>query len=624
MGQLDDLPNSMGADDANTAETILKTVTQDLKHLQQSIVVQLTQDVEQLRVEKSRLQDDIAGLKMQQQTLENQHQSLLSQRQLAQQQVWAKQLAQALANHLQAVLVQRLNQSTQAAPASLQGTGQLAPSQEPNYSENAYRLLASLDTSLHRTLGSVREDLASYQSGLSQQIGRMQSLEQQGEAILEALVSRLNQHLQADLARPQPSGASGSLGGSLGSDLDSLAGSHAGSNLAAPLSGLEAIASASSYYNPATPTSPATPRARMPKVLPVAPATAPAASFFSSRLQRLQGLSQFQLGLVLILLSTLALSLHNVVVGVIGNPSSLFGWFDLGGYIRLNSMGNSLLILWMRMLVVVPLMMLMAQFLYPSAWKDIKAFALSDDRPLLRNVVGSGFFLFLSQVMIYIAIGQIGPGVAVTILFMYPIITVPLAWVLFGDRPSQVRVIVMVAICLGIILAALPNIAATGRISWLGISTAILSGIAFACYLIAMQISFRKLHPIPVSLIQFGTIFVLTSLSLIFLPLRVEVLPGNQPGLIMGGIVLGILTLFGYLLNNFGVRYMGAARASIVASSGPALTALLAFLITPGPRTALQSVQILGILIVTLAVTALSLERLAIQRRSGKTTPASR
>jgi drug/metabolite transporter (DMT)-like permease len=295
----------------------------------------------------------------------------------------------------------------------------------------------------------------------------------------------------------------------------------------------------------------------------------------------------------------------------------------LGGFIKLG-LGNSLLILWFRMMVVLPLMALLAIVLYPNVWRDIKKFLLDPDRRGLMTVVGSGFFLFLSQVLIYIAIPQIGPGVAVTILFMYPIITVPLAWLFFGDRPTFLRVGVMCAISLGVILAAWPKIfpavnSGVASISGVGVGTAAASGIAFAFYLIFMQLGFQKLHPVPVSLVQFTTIFVLASVSLMLpLPenLAVQVIPDKRLGLIISGVVLGVLTLAGYLLNNFGVRFLGAARASIIASSGPVLTAVLAFLIIPSAQNALQPISILGIVLVTLGVFALSFERLLVQNKA--------
>lgn len=621
MGSPDNFPEDADRD-SRSAAIALQGVTQDLKALHQDLLAHMSQDVQRLRAEKSRLLNDIEKLRDQREMLMSEQDHLLSQKQIAQQQAWAKQLAQAMATHLQAVLVKRLSQQQAnfnvpaTAPTSETGLSALGnqPGGEASLAsvedETTQRLLVSLDTTLNRTLNSLRQDLTSYHSSLSQQINRMQTLEQQGEAILEALVKRLGQQLQQDLRQdagisPGTSGNGGMNGGA------ALPFSASTPPLPKPPSPLPA---AQRNGTPPHPNGTA-------RILATSPAIAPEPAVASIRPKpRIQQLSQFQLGLMMILLSTVALSLHNVVVGIIGNPSDVLGLFQLGGYIRLNSLGNSLLILWMRMLLVVPLMVGLSTFLYPAVWRDLKKFFQSRDRALLMTVVGSGFFLFLSQVMIYIAIGQIGPGVAVTILFMYPLATVPLAWVLFGDRPTSIRLGVMVAISLGVILTALPRLTTASpnpaSNSALGLITAVISGLAFACYLISMQISFRKLHPVPVSMIQFVSIFLLTSLCLIFLPLGITLEPENWGGFLISGIILGALTLIGYLLNNFGVRFMGAAMASIIASSGPVLTALLAFLITPSDRTALQSVQILGILVVTLGVAALSLEKLLLQRQS--------
>ena len=351
-----------------------------------------------------------------------------------------------------------------------------------------------------------------------------------------------------------------------------------------------------------------------PEARPI-PLEFPAAPLPLKAKPRLQ--SQLQIGLWFVLSSTLALSIHNVVVKmIIGNPISLLGLVPFGGFIQPN-LGNSLLILWMRMLIVVPLMSAIAAFLYPPVWGDIKKLVLDRDRRALLNVVGSGGFLFLSQVLIYIAIGQIGPGPAVTILFMYPLVTVPLAWWLFGDRPTRLRLAVMVTILVGVVMAALPNLVKTSMVTSGGVFAAILAGIAFAFYLIFMQLGFRKLHPVPVSLVQFMTILFLSSLSLTLpLQLGVAVLPEKRLGLFVGGLVLGALTLIGYLSNNFGVRYLGAARSSIIASSGPVFTAVLAAIII---HSQLQQVQVFGILLVTIGVTALSFERMRLVKA---TSPA--
>jgi drug/metabolite transporter (DMT)-like permease len=176
----------------------------------------------------------------------------------------------------------------------------------------------------------------------------------------------------------------------------------------------------------------------------------------------------------------------------------------------------------------------------------------------------------------------------------------------------------MGTILAGIILTALPKLFVSGKgFSPEGIMIAIFSGVAFALYLILMQLGFKKLHPVPVSLIQFFTIFVLSAVILIgFGPnLGVIVEPDKRTGFILSGIVLGALTLVGYLSNNFGVRFMGAGLASIIASIGPVMTALLASILI---QNTLEGIQWFGIFLVTAGVGALSFERMKLQTKPKK------
>jgi drug/metabolite transporter (DMT)-like permease len=610
MGQPDDQQKT---NETYTAEEVLQAVTQDLKNLQQGLIVQLAQEVARLQAEKARLMADIEQLQTHQKALQTRHMETLSQQQIAQQQLWAKQLAEVLAKHLQALMLHRLNQIVTTHPSEPGSTSTDLSAPLNGYSENAQRLLASLDSTFNTTFKTLQQELGSYQSNLSQQINRMHSLEQQGEAILETLVSRLREQLQMEAARrppappPPPSPTAGN--------------GHTAPSINSP------------PYQSRTPYPPPAP-APVPIPVPGTPLPLP------SKPKR--EISNFQLGMLLVLLSTVALSIHNVVVKVIGNSSTVMGISEVGGFLKLG-FGNSLLILWLRMLVVLPLMIPVAMFLYPPVWRDIRKFLSSHDRRPILNVVGSGFFLFLSQILIYTAIPQIGAGPAITILFMYPIVTVPLAWILFGDRPTRLRWIVMGTILVGVILTAVfaPLVASEGMVKAVestasaavdpgsatstsvikgngvltairgnGVLTAIGSGISFAFYLIFMQLGFKKLHPVPVSLVQFSTIFVLSSVLLILFGSTLGVKVDNTSGFIWGGIVLGTLTLIGYLANNFGVRFMGAARASIIASSGPAATAILALLLI---RNQLQAIQWLGIVLVTVGVAALSFERMQTQ-----------
>lgn len=611
-------------ENGRTVESVLQTVTQDLKRLHQDVITQLAQEVRELQTEKSRLAEEVQALRSQSQTLQTQNQHALSQQQIAQQQIWAKQLALHLSNHLQGLMMQQIEQAIQVKERQW-GGGNLASGNV--HSDNANRLLASLDATFNSTFQSLQQELNSYQSSLSQQLSRMHSLEQQGEAILEALVARLREQLQAHAA--STSSLSGTPNAMLMpplTDADIMNQTEAGrSPSLSELQGVPTQAQPNPNFQPYTrqpgntayPPSGQSDRQPNTNSLPLA---VPGVSAAKPAAEPKKENANFWLGLTLVLISTVALSIHNVVVKIIGTPSSILGSPKIGGFINLGTLGNSLLILWLRMLVVLPLMVVLAMVLYPPVWRDLKRFFQSKDWKPIFNVVGSGFFLFLSQILIYIAISKIGPGPAVTILFMYPIVTVPLAWVLFGDRPTWLRWTVMGVISFGVILTALPGIMASKTgLSLDGFLIAAVSGVAFALYLVLMQLGFKRLHPVPVSLIQFFTIFVLSSVILIILGpnLGVNVVADQRAGFIFSGIILGALTLVGYLTNNFGVRFMGAGLASIIASIGPAMTALLAWAII---GIALQGTQIWGILLVTLGVGALSFERMTLQKRPPKQT----
>lgn len=630
MGLQEELSNHLESGNHLSSEDVLVTIRQDLKAFQNDLVSQLTQDIGQLQAEKVQLLSDIAHLREQKETLQTETHLSLSQQQIAQQQVWAKQLAQALATRLYLLLSEKIQDSSlsddyRGRPIHTAAT--INRYQPTN--RNSEQSLTSLHAAVEHTLSSLKQDLDSYQSALNQQLGRMQNLEHQGEAILDTLVNRLNQRLQAISTLHSAADGSSANGGLTVGDSAQIAG-HGGAYPASaknnadltsrapfsqplPNSSAENI-QASSKGNFSNFQQQESHRGLSQQPVKRQPSQVPE----NGLRQRFSSIPAFQKGLVLILFSTIALSLHNVVVQVIGNESSIFNIWRVGGYVPL-SLDSSLMILWLRMIVVMPLMALIATVLHPTTWSDIREFAVSRDRTQLRNVISSGFFLFLSQVCIYIAIGEIGPAVAVTILFMYPIFTVPLAWWLFGDRPTTLRILVMITIFGGVICTFLPTFVRTDQVSSLGVGIAIFSGLAFACYLISMQLSFKKLHPVPVSVIQFFTIFSLTSIILLARPADVEL--SSPRGLVLGGLVLGFLTLLGYLFNNFGVRLMGAARASIIASSGPVLTALLAFIIIREEKTQLESVQVLGILIVTAGLTALAVERMFIQRRKAKQAP---
>jgi drug/metabolite transporter (DMT)-like permease len=552
------------------AEEMLKAVSQEL----QSIKDNWLEDIDRLRLEKSRLEGEIEQMRSHLSQFKNQP-ATLSQTG-GNDQIWTQQLAQILANHLQERLRQQLTQSAEASPSATDAS---------DSNENAYRLLSSLDSTFSTTLKTLQQDVSSYQSALAQQLGRMQTLEQQGEAILEALVGRLKNQLQdaavqypIAIETPQPEITERRT--------------------------VEAIAATPVVETRET-------RAQRETISPPQPAISP----------------DFNLGFWLIILSSVALSLQNIVTKVILNRKPVFLFGELGGFIPPTA-GNAIVILLTRMAIVAPVMFFMARWLYPRAWREIRAVFSRERRSFLGWVIGSGFALFLSQVLNYMALGNIPTGIATTLLFIYPTITLLLAWKLFANRPSYSLILASLTIFLGAYLTIPSGPAPRMGNVWLGVTCAIASGICFAVYIILTQISAQKLklHPAPFSVINFGTMLVLSGLSLTIanlFPLKYfrYTVPQNMwTPLWIASSILAIATLVGYLFNHIGIQKIGSAPASVVGATVPALTTILAWGLIGENLRILPGI---GIILVTLWVLGMSLEN--IQRmRAKKTAPANR
>ncbi|MGC9505271.1 DMT family transporter [Baaleninema sp.] len=583
-----------------TVETLLTALTQDLKHLQQDLIVQLTRDVTRLQSEKTRLLSDISNLETRQQQLSPDVPPASSElppepETEEDRQAWVRQLAQLVAANLESQLSDRVEDLVKQRLATL--------SQPP--AAHSDRLRDSVDVSFHRSYSGLRQELDSYRSDLSQHLNQLQTLQQQGEAILDTLVSRLSHELRDEVTRmpqlPQRSNGAVSLpqGGSQ---------VVASPTSEAPVGDSHAVSSSRVENEPATPSVPD----EAAEVEPPAQDQQPTAP---------TGPNQVRTGLLLALSYAAVLSLFNISIKVILSERTIFGSFDWGGIIS-PSLGNSMLILFLRMVVVVLLMPVLANQLYPQWWHDIQQFLRPENRKLQYQVAGSGFALFLSQVLIYIAIGNIPTAVAITLFFIFPVATVLGAWVLFGAKPTAVRSIIMAVILFGSIITV-PDFFSVfsgsgmggGGGFFLGSFTAVGSGIAFAGYVLLTQLCGKQLHPIPFSWANFSTVFVFSFLGLFvaaFANWGIEVPQDNFTALIGSGIWLGALTLISYVLNNFAIKYAGASLASIVGAVGPALTALFG-LIFIGEE--LSRDQIIGMFIVTAGVVGLSLERMFLSKK---------
>ncbi|MCP2728114.1 EamA family transporter [Limnofasciculus baicalensis] len=566
------------------AEDILLSMTESMEgieNLRHNLVTLFSQDVERLKQEKTQLIEEIETLKIQR------------KEQIEQQQKLVQQITPTLANYIEIILQERIDKLVKSLPVSPKeepSISQIPVENTPNsiyaptsiqrdYQENTERLIGSLDTTMRATFSSLEQDLNSYQNSMSVQLSQMYNLEQQAEAILETLIARLKAEIPAQ--PPIPDKQSHPLPTKpTYPPLPPLDIPQNGHN-----NGTNGISSYSSKQSLAT--------------LPLLE--------ISQEIQEAKPKPKPKkkqwIGWLLILLSLLGLAFENVIVSVILNLAPLPNILAKFGGFLMPTVGNVILLLWMRMVVIVPIMAILSRGVYPYLWRDIRKFMESKDWGLFSNVFCSGFLLFLSQVFLYLSLGSIAPGIAVTIFFIYPLISSQ-----FGKPVNQLsRLAIFSGMVAGLVLITIPG--SSGDISPLGILTAGGAGIAFALRSILVQTSGKKLHPIPFLWINLVVVLVFSALSL-FLPLPegwgFNLDASLLPILIISGLVLGGAGILGYLFNHLAIGRIGATRASIIGAIVPVLTALLAFILM---RSALELPQIVGMLLVSVGVAALNFLR---------------
>lgn len=306
------------------------------------------------------------------------------------------------------------------------------------------------------------------------------------------------------------------------------------------------------------------------------------------------------IGFLTVLLAAFFFCFQNVIVRVLFNQQTVLGLGQIGGFVT-PSLSHSFLLMVMRMLLVVPLMAGLATHLYPPTWQEISQLRLPNQRSLAWQAIACGGLMWLYLALLYVSIGLIPTGIALTLFFTYPAFTALFSWRWLGDRPTLLRWIVMLSVFTGSALTMLPI--GTASHNLVGIITGLLSGVAYALYTVIAQKSFTVMHPVPFTWLSFAVSLLLSGLSCTLTSQPGEVLPWIP--LWIGALGSAIVTLIGHLLNNIGISLIGASSAAIVAASNPALTVVLAW-VTIQER--LQGLQLLGVAIVTFSVALLSRE----------------
>lgn len=180
-----------------------------------------------------------------------------------------------------------------------------------------------------------------------------------------------------------------------------------------------------------------------------------------------------------------------------------------------------------------------------------------------------------------------GAAVSTVLAYSSAAFTAVLAWRLFGERLDRTKGIAVLLSMAGMVLVSGAYDPAAWRLNPLGVTTGLLSGIAFAGYsLMGKESSNREIDPWTAMMHMFG----FAALFLLAYNFLGSLLPGQsgQPGLLaLGGSLTGwgllILlaigpTIGGYGLYTVSLTYLPASVANLIATLEPAFTAVLAYL----------------------------------------------
>jgi drug/metabolite transporter (DMT)-like permease len=571
-------------------EQTLAGVTKDLSDLRANILGKLSREILILQAQKNALTDDIQRLQSQRKELEvlTVTQQGMNQQEIQRQQ-WIEQLAQSITYHLKNDVIVTNSQALN------------------DHSQNFEQLMLNLDDAIRTTFQSLQSDVDTYQRDLDDQMQRMYNQRQQGELMLSALVERIDEYLRrsssdryggGSLPTPPIANFTGTpnFTEAIATNGNTPAASPNGngnySQIQIPTfnSGQYRGQYSDQYRQNDTrpyvgdPTQPLdNPE---PEVAPVQPT---------------KRLNEWWVGFILVLGASVVLSFQNILVRIIFFKSNILGGFNFGGLIQ-PSVTNSFVLLLLRMAFATPIMWIVAKVIFRvDVLRDFQQLLTPSRRLLFWRVAFSALLQFGSFAFIYVALGILKPGLAVTLFFIFPTVTVLMAWLLFGDRPSNERWFVIAVIYVGIMLTY--NIFGALKPDTWGVTAAILSGVSFAGYIITSQACFKQLNPVSFTSINFAIILLL---CLGTLPFTLGSISLNG-SLIFMCFLISMTTLGGYLLTSFGTKLMGAAQASIVSASGPVFTTFLAFTILGNK---LEIIQVFGVFLVTGGVGLLSLQNI--------------
>ncbi|HUN09307.1 MAG TPA: DMT family transporter [Aggregatilineales bacterium] len=232
----------------------------------------------------------------------------------------------------------------------------------------------------------------------------------------------------------------------------------------------------------------------------------------------------------------------------------------------------------------------------------------------LRFFVFFGLILALFNSIWILSVEANGAAVSTVLAYSSAGFTAILAWWLFREPLSPIKITAVTLSLIGCVLVAEAYDPQIWKVNLLGILTGIASGVLFAGYnLMGKEAAQRQINPWTSLLYSFifGSVFTLLFCLIPGVPGGVVGLAGLMPQLPADGwlilLVLSFIpTLLGFGLYNVAMKYLPASVASLLATTEPAMTTVEAYLFL---NERMSVIQIVGSLVILFAVVMIRFDK---------------
>ncbi|RKY89779.1 hypothetical protein DRQ09_00770 [candidate division KSB1 bacterium] len=194
----------------------------------------------------------------------------------------------------------------------------------------------------------------------------------------------------------------------------------------------------------------------------------------------------------------------------------------------------------------------------------------------LLILFSGSIFLFISSMCYFYALTYITIPLAITIVYLYPALVTLLAFALFKEKLGKIKTVALFLSFAGcIILTKLFN--SSGIIlNPTGIILSLVCAFSVAMYTIIIQKTLNKYRIFDTAV--YFTTFSGVMISIFILP-RYQILISLNVKVWLVGIFMAFFTIFlTRILFFLGIKYVGASRMSIIASSELIFASILAFI----------------------------------------------